>query len=57
MVAGPGAGWPAHREFQEAIMTEYKSDLLRLLSERGHIHQLTDAEGLDALAQKDCRGL
>jgi tyrosyl-tRNA synthetase len=38
---------------QEAIMTEYKSDLLRLLSERGHIHQLTDAQGLDALAQKD----
>jgi tyrosyl-tRNA synthetase len=26
-------------------MTEYKSDLLRLLSERGHIHQLTDAQG------------
>ncbi|WDF71617.1 tyrosine--tRNA ligase [Novosphingobium sp. KACC 22771] len=34
-------------------MTEYKSDLLRLLSERGHIHQLTDAHGLDALAQKE----
>jgi len=34
-------------------MTQYKSDLLRLLSERGHIHQLTDAEGLDALASKE----
>ncbi|NNC71904.1 MAG: tyrosine--tRNA ligase [Sphingomonadaceae bacterium] len=34
-------------------MTEYKSDLLRLLNERGHIHQLTDAEGLDALAQRE----
>jgi tyrosyl-tRNA synthetase len=34
-------------------MTEFKSDLLRLLSERGHIHQLTDAEGLDALASKE----
>lgn len=34
-------------------MTEYQSDLLRLLEERGHIHQLTDAEGLDALAQKE----
>jgi tyrosyl-tRNA synthetase len=34
-------------------MTEYKSDLLRLLSERGHIHQLTDAQGLDALAAKE----
>jgi tyrosyl-tRNA synthetase len=33
-------------------MTQYKSDLLRLLDERGYIHQLTDAEGLDALAAK-----
>jgi tyrosyl-tRNA synthetase len=40
-------------QIYEAIMTQYKSDLLRLLSERGHIHQLTDAEGLDALAQKE----
>src|SRR3546814_19269537 len=32
------------------IMTEYRSDLLRLLSTRGYIHQLTDASGLDALA-------
>ncbi len=31
-------------------MTSYTSDLLRLLDERGYIHQLTDAEGLDALA-------
>ncbi len=31
-------------------MTEYASDLLRLLSSRGYIHQLTDAPGLDALA-------
>ncbi|HOB13527.1 MAG TPA: tyrosine--tRNA ligase [Novosphingobium sp.] len=28
----------------------YNSTLLRLLDERGYIHQLTDAEGLDALA-------
>jgi tyrosyl-tRNA synthetase len=34
-------------------MTEYKSDLLRLLSSRGYIHQVTDPEGLDALAQKE----
>ena len=33
-------------------MTEYTSDLLRLLDERGYIHQLTDAEGLDSLANK-----
>ncbi|HWU03499.1 MAG TPA: tyrosine--tRNA ligase [Novosphingobium sp.] len=31
-------------------MTEYKSDLLRLLDERGYIHQTTDAAALDALA-------
>jgi tyrosyl-tRNA synthetase len=33
-------------------MTEHKSDLLRLLEERGYIHQLTDAAGLDALAMR-----
>ncbi|EQB30068.1 tyrosine--tRNA ligase [Sphingobium ummariense] len=33
-------------------MSQYQSDLLRLLDERGYIHQLTDAEGLDALAAK-----
>src|SRR5688500_14897680 len=33
-------------------MTDYKSELLRVLSSRGYIHQLTDAEGLDALAQR-----
>ena len=33
-------------------MTQYKSDLLRLLSSRGYIHQVTDPEGLDALASK-----
>jgi tyrosyl-tRNA synthetase len=31
-------------------MTEYKSDLLRLLNERGYVHQMTDAGALDALA-------
>jgi len=34
-------------------MTEYRSSLLKLLDERGYIHQLTDAEGLDALASKE----
>ena len=33
-------------------MTQYTSTLLRLLDERGYIHQLTDAAGLDALANK-----
>ena len=31
-------------------MTHYKSELLRLLDERGYIHQITDANALDALA-------
>jgi tyrosyl-tRNA synthetase len=31
-------------------MAEYRSPLLRVLDERGYIHQLTDAEGLDSLA-------
>jgi len=34
-------------------MSAYRSDLLNLLDERGYIHQLTDAEGLDALASKE----
>jgi len=33
-------------------MTEHRSDLLRLLSARGYIHQITDAAGLDGLAAK-----
>jgi len=33
-------------------MSDYSSDLLRLLSERGYIHQVTDGSGLDALAAK-----
>jgi len=33
-------------------MTQYQSTLLRLLDERGYIHQLTDAEGLDKLASE-----
>ena len=34
-------------------MSEYASDLLRLLDERGHLHQITDAAALDALASKE----
>src|SRR6187397_3558806 len=33
-------------------MGGYSSDLLKLLDERGYIHQATDAEALDALANK-----
>ncbi len=35
------------------MTTTYTSSLLRLLEERGHIHQLTDAVALDALARKE----
>ena len=34
-------------------MTTYRSDLLKLLDERGYIHQVTDAPALDALASKE----
>ncbi|MEO6225683.1 MAG: tyrosine--tRNA ligase [Sphingomicrobium sp.] len=34
-------------------MTAYRSSLLKLLDERGYIHQLTDAEGLDRLAETE----
>jgi len=33
-------------------MNSYKSSLLRLLDERGYIHQVTDPAALDALAQR-----
>jgi tyrosyl-tRNA synthetase len=33
-------------------MSSYRSSLLKLLDERGYIHQMTDADALDALAQK-----
>jgi tyrosyl-tRNA synthetase len=34
-------------------MTQYSSDLLRLLGSRGYIHQITDPEGLDTLAARE----
>ena len=33
-------------------MTTHKSDLLRVLHERGYVHQVTDLAGLDALAAR-----
>ncbi|MEP3421227.1 MAG: tyrosine--tRNA ligase [Erythrobacter sp.] len=33
-------------------MSKYESDLLRLLEARGHLHQITDAAALDALAKR-----
>ena len=32
------------------IMTTFKSDFLKILTERGFIHQCSDFEGVDALA-------
>lgn len=46
-----GAAWrrDALPEFKvRRIMTGFKSDFLRILSERGYIHQISDPEGLDA---------
>src|SRR6478736_5702377 len=36
-----------------SVMSQYQSDLLRLLDERGHIHQVTDPVALDALAGRE----
>jgi len=33
-------------------MAKFKSDFLQVLSERGFVHQISDAEGLDALAER-----
>ena len=37
-------------------MTSYKSSLLKLLEERGYIHQITDVEALDSQANKNVIG-
>ncbi|HWU92444.1 MAG TPA: tyrosine--tRNA ligase, partial [Sphingomicrobium sp.] len=34
-------------------MTTYRSTFLKLLDERGYIHQVTDAAALDALAERE----
>src|SRR2546423_2257311 len=35
-------------------MSSYKSDFLRVLAERGFIHQVSEPETLDALAKSSC---
>ena len=40
------------RRAETGIMTAFRSEFLKTLSERGFIHQLTDANALDALAAK-----
>jgi tyrosyl-tRNA synthetase len=42
----------ANTHANRAAMTKFGSDLLRLLEARGYIHQITDAEALDAMAAK-----
>lgn len=46
--------WPvAADDLSESTkMPAFKSDFLRVLDERGFIHQISDPEGLDALALK-----
>src|SRR5882757_2544008 len=43
---------PRVNDAKPLIMTSYNSSLLKLLDERGYIHQVTDATALDALAEK-----
>ena len=38
-------------------MSDFKSDFLRVLSERGYIHQISDVAGLDALAAEEKGGV
>src|SRR3954466_13958872 len=42
----------AARLLWKTSMPAFKSDFLRILSERGFIHQMSDEQGLDALAAK-----
>src|SRR5204862_6368704 len=49
--AGPVTPPAANRRLKRrGGMSAYKSDFLRILAERGFIHQVSDAEGLDAKA-------
>ncbi len=41
---------PISQKIPANRMTQFKSDFLRILQERGYIHQCSDPEGLDALA-------
>src|SRR5258705_90989 len=46
---GPAAATPPNTHLSKP-MSDYKSDFLRVLSERGYIHQISDVAGLDAAA-------
>ena len=55
MTARPGAAPPCRRVARqpESRATVFTSDFMRVLSERGYIHQCTDKVGLDALAAQE----
>ena len=50
MTAPPGAEHRARGTDAEPCMTREKSEFLRTLRERSYVHQVTDADALDALA-------
>src|SRR5690606_20278560 len=39
-------------QIDSASMTEFRSDFLQTMSQRGYLHQCTDGQALDALAQQ-----
>ena len=43
---------PKQQDAKSPEMTTYESDLLNVLTQRGYVHQVTDAAGLDALAMR-----
>ena len=43
----------ASAKAKREAMSSYQSSLLRLLDERGYVHQMTDAAALDALARRE----
>jgi tyrosyl-tRNA synthetase len=45
-----GEPWP-FRQFSRTSMSTYKSDFLKVLAERGFIHQVSEPDALDALAR------
>ena len=48
-----GTGHAPSATFWETVMSNFKSDFLRTLSERGFIHQISDASGLDDLFARE----
>jgi tyrosyl-tRNA synthetase len=46
----PGTARTAEQRSFQHIMTNFRSDLLNILTERGFVHQCSDEEGVDTLA-------